>query len=244
MTTPMSNERLAEIKKLDEARTPGEWITGESEHPAFPTVNRIDDDGDTQPVCDTMHISVARFIAACSTAIPDLLAEVERLKHIMECADTPLMRDVLQERDAYRATADRMSGEVSELCQEVERLKAENESLMRWRDVYNDAHDKANADAKRIWELRQERDEYKRRLSAYLDLDCPRCMSSAWDADADFCMLCRAVNERDEYKAALEACNESRNSWALMNKRPNENIRDTSIEYWLEQARAEHKGGE
>lgn len=47
--------------------------------------------------------------AAGLVALAALVAERDALKHVVDCADTPLMRDVLRERDEAQERADRLA---------------------------------------------------------------------------------------------------------------------------------------
>ena len=89
MTTPLSDERIAEIRERCDKATPGPWSVDEESGDVWvPSIWRsvaIIEDLDlplVNPAADRA------FIAAARTDMPDLLAEVERLRRLEEAVTT------------------------------------------------------------------------------------------------------------------------------------------------------------
>lgn len=88
----MTHERLAEIKARAEAATPGPWhVNGPYASMDTPTI--LDDNGGI--LGRTTHYAWMRenaaFMAAARSDVPDLVAEVERLR-----AENERLRDALR----------------------------------------------------------------------------------------------------------------------------------------------------
>lgn len=132
MTTPLSDERIAEIRERCDKATPGPWSVDEESGDVWvPSIWRsvaIIEDLDlplVNPAADRA------FIAAARQDVPDLLAEVERL-----CG-------IVQWRDALADVADDLRGELGKSHEglkncdaDVTRLRARIAEL---EDVYNRA---------------------------------------------------------------------------------------------------------
>ena len=89
MTTPLSDERIAEIRERCDKATPGPWSVDEESGDVWvPSIWRsvaIIEDLDlplVNPAADRA------FIAAARTDMPDLLDEVERLRRLEEAVTT------------------------------------------------------------------------------------------------------------------------------------------------------------
>lgn len=87
MITP---ERLKEIEQLAEAATDGPWVTGEASW---------NEDGDVRYVLHgvkSANFVDAQFIAASRTLVPELIAEVKRLREVIEQyeKDLPTFKDI------------------------------------------------------------------------------------------------------------------------------------------------------
>lgn len=87
MTTPLSDERLAEIRAREQAATLGPWkatrvyeITSHCLPDGHLIIGEVDEDGTRND---------ATFIAAARQDVPDLLAEVERLRACVAELDEP-----------------------------------------------------------------------------------------------------------------------------------------------------------
>lgn len=76
----MTDDELQRIKELDAARTPGEWHFDEAQYYAVADSKGVfvgvshGGDADEQDEKD------AHFISSCSTAVPAMIAEIERLQ--------------------------------------------------------------------------------------------------------------------------------------------------------------------
>lgn len=83
MTAPMDPKRLAEIRTRVDAATPGPWRGDTGQHPPYPQVIRapVPVNAMTDVVATVTRFQGDQaFIAHTRTDIPDLLAEVERLR--------------------------------------------------------------------------------------------------------------------------------------------------------------------
>ena len=81
MTAPMADTRLAEIEQAEAKASPGPW-----DRDGF-SLGAPDDDGEMTHLgyIDVADIEDVEFIAVARTAVPELLAEVKRLRaHINE----------------------------------------------------------------------------------------------------------------------------------------------------------------
>lgn len=88
----MTDERLAEIKALCDAATPGEWhVSGDIEHIVFANDGTKTKSNSMVALCDRLEpvldkVAIrkikanAAFIAQSRTIVPELIAEVERLQ--------------------------------------------------------------------------------------------------------------------------------------------------------------------
>lgn len=99
----MTPSRLAEIKALADAATPGPWLSrdGEVFRPDFTGIAHEVDDDDSD------------FIAASRTAVPELVAEVERLRDQFSVL-TEEYRDQLSENSHMREEVDRLTALLAE----------------------------------------------------------------------------------------------------------------------------------
>jgi hypothetical protein len=84
----MKPERLEELKRICEAATDGPWRYEKKEH--WPDCAKRPDyiDGVWLAHDDFLEVhdeGEAKFIAEARTAIPELLAEVERLQSLVSC---------------------------------------------------------------------------------------------------------------------------------------------------------------
>ena len=86
----MKQERLAELKALTEAATPGPW--------KYDGIMFIQDP-DTSMVCEIRGYGAdlpmddnAAFIAAARTALPELIAEIERLQGVVKKAHGDIIK--------------------------------------------------------------------------------------------------------------------------------------------------------
>lgn len=99
MTTPMDEKRLAEIRARVEAATPGPWKGDTGQHPPYPQVVRapVPVNAMTDVVATVTRFQGDQaFIAHARTDVPDLLAEVERLRrHLIGAGHVPEVCDVL-----------------------------------------------------------------------------------------------------------------------------------------------------
>lgn len=88
--------------------------------------NFIPDEWEVPLGYDHVVIGAKEALATLREAIEDR----DRLQHIMDCANTPLMADVLKERDALKAENDKLITDISHLqhdllYEEQAKLKAE-----------------------------------------------------------------------------------------------------------------------
>ena len=60
------------------------------------------------------RVDLTALTAEREAAVAERDALAARLQHFIECADTPLMRDVLAERDALKAAADSAHGAIDD----------------------------------------------------------------------------------------------------------------------------------
>ena len=115
MTTPLSDERIAEIRERCDKATPGPWSVDEESGDVWvPSIWRsvaIIEDLDlplVNPAADRA------FIAAARTDMPDLLDEVERLRALVPDLNAALV--------AKQQEGDRLAGDYVA-------IRAENQSL-------------------------------------------------------------------------------------------------------------------
>lgn len=96
----MKTERLQELKKLCDEATPGPWVYSEILASDEPTLDGVDVAIEDEGVICSMDYeqprngdwrATAEFIAASRTALPELIAEVERLKHEVALRDYEIM---------------------------------------------------------------------------------------------------------------------------------------------------------
>lgn len=79
MTTPLTEEQLAELEALADAATPGPWGVYHDIDDWYDVWADIAIKGDTRVSGPGIYAD-ASFIATARTAIPQLIAEVRRLK--------------------------------------------------------------------------------------------------------------------------------------------------------------------
>lgn len=86
----MTPERLSELKALVEKSVSGPWEV-RPEYPDEPVYTKLvvnkGDDGYDCLVAENVREPDAEFIAAARTALPELIAEVERLRTIEKAAN-------------------------------------------------------------------------------------------------------------------------------------------------------------
>lgn len=114
---------LAELRRLESARTPGDWQSFDGSETKRPVVGdpktniRIADVGDRGLTCEQRNI-LAHYIAACSVAVPKLLAELDRLRAIEAERDRlqTALSAILRVADAATEHA------VNDPCDEIKNL--------------------------------------------------------------------------------------------------------------------------
>lgn len=89
----MTPSRLAEIKALADAATPGPWRWFPNPHPNDETIETRIAFGDpwTYSLWSGIRERDAAFIAASRTAVPELVAEVERLTALLARPRCPVL---------------------------------------------------------------------------------------------------------------------------------------------------------
>ena len=93
MTTPLSDERIAEMRTREQAATPGPWYPRHRATDCTPDDDErsglgLEVDGPPEAMLrgQFARAADAAFIAAARADVPDLLAEVERLRAALEAA--------------------------------------------------------------------------------------------------------------------------------------------------------------
>lgn len=117
----MDEKQLSEWKALAEAATDGPWM--EREHKVLTTSEAMRDEfGTAGIIAHNVANADARFIAAARTAVPELVAEVERLKGLFNRAaayKTESDAKQIGARDAIAAARRAERARCAALCRDM-----------------------------------------------------------------------------------------------------------------------------
>lgn len=169
MAEPMTDARLDEISALADAATPGPWwylpngrvLAADLTHPrpgdiSYTVMGAFEECDDH--ACDRD----GEFAADARTAVPELIAEVRRLRAVRPVSDLRL------DRLAAIAATPTAIGQQPELCEGVQQLVAKVRQL---REMYHSACDRADnlgAQLQGCWDKNNQLGEENARLRAQL----------------------------------------------------------------------------
>lgn len=119
----MTTEKMKRLKELYQKTTPGPWKLTLTEPLAFPTIY-LDEKLTIDLTIDDMN-----FIDECSTALPELLDEVERLRARVE----------LKENQLREISAVEVNRLIQQLAETKESLRVMSELYTRYFDGHTEA---------------------------------------------------------------------------------------------------------